>query len=69
MAEWIIDLIQQYGYPAIAALMFLENIFPPLPSELIMPFAGFVAARGKLDPFLVVLCGTFGSLALSLIHI
>lgn len=63
MPEWIIDLIQQYGYPAIAALMFLENIFPPLPSELIMPFAGFVAARGKLDPFLVVLCGTFGSLA------
>ena len=63
MAEWIIELIQQYGYPAIAALMFLENIFPPLPSELIMPFAGFVAARGKLDPFLVVLCGTFGSLA------
>jgi membrane protein DedA with SNARE-associated domain len=63
VAEWIIELIQQYGYPAIAALMFLENIFPPLPSELIMPFAGFVAARGKLDPFLVVLCGTFGSLA------
>lgn len=63
MAEWIIDLIQQYGYPAIAALMFLENIFPPLPSELIMPFAGLVAARGKLDPFLVMLCGTFGSLA------
>ncbi|OYY62662.1 MAG: alkaline phosphatase [Burkholderiales bacterium 28-67-8] len=63
MAEWIIDLIQQYGYPAVAALMFLENIFPPLPSELIMPFAGFVGARGKLDPFWVVLCGTFGSLA------
>jgi len=63
VAEWIIGLIQQYGYPAIAGLMFLENIFPPLPSELIMPFAGFVTARGKLDPFLVVLSGTFGSLA------
>lgn len=62
MAQWIIDLIEQHGYPAIVALMFLENIFPPMPSELIMPFAGFVAARGDLELMLVVLSGTLGSL-------
>jgi membrane protein DedA with SNARE-associated domain len=40
-----------------------ENVFPPLPSELIMPFAGFVAARGELSPVLVVVAGSVGSLA------
>jgi membrane protein DedA with SNARE-associated domain/uncharacterized membrane protein YkvA (DUF1232 family) len=43
-------------------LMLAENIFPPIPSELIMPLAGFVAARGELNPVLVVLAGTLGSL-------
>jgi len=42
-------------------LMFAENIFPPIPSELIMPLAGFVAAQGQLNPILVVAAGTLGS--------
>jgi membrane protein DedA with SNARE-associated domain len=42
--------------------MLAENVFPPLPSELIMPFAGFLAARGDLDPVLVVVAGAAGSL-------
>lgn len=50
MSEWIIDLIQRGGYAAIAILMLLENVFPPIPSELVLPFAGYVAASGKLDP-------------------
>ncbi len=62
MAEWVIGMIQQYGYVGIVLLMLAENLFPPLPSELIMPFAGFVAARGELNPLLVVAAGTFGSL-------
>ena len=49
------------GYPGIMLLMLGENIFPPIPSELIMPLAGFVAAKGELDPVLVVLAGTLGS--------
>lgn len=51
------------GYPAIAALMFLENLFPPIPSEVIMPIAGYTAARGELSLPLAVLAGAAGSLA------
>ena len=63
MAEWMIDLIARYGYAAVAALMFAENVFPPIPSELIMPFAGFAAARGELHPVGVTIAGCAGSLA------
>lgn len=62
MVESITNFIGEQGYWAIALLMFTENIFPPLPSELIMPFAGFAAARGDLHPVLVVVAGTLGSL-------
>ncbi|MBA2721458.1 MAG: DedA family protein [Methylibium sp.] len=61
MVDAITHFIGTQGYWAIALLMFAENIFPPLPSELIMPFAGFVAARGELHPALVVAAGAFGS--------
>jgi membrane protein DedA with SNARE-associated domain len=62
LADWVIGMIQQYGYLGIALLMLAENLFPPLPSELIMPFAGFLAARGELHPALVVAAGALGSL-------
>jgi membrane protein DedA with SNARE-associated domain len=62
MADWVIDIIGRLGYLGIALLMLAENLFPPLPSELIMPFAGFLAARGELNPVLVVLSGALGSL-------
>lgn len=61
MADWVIDTIGRLGYAGIALLMLAENLFPPLPSELIMPFAGFLAARGDLHPVLVVAAGAFGS--------
>jgi membrane protein DedA with SNARE-associated domain/uncharacterized membrane protein YkvA (DUF1232 family) len=59
--DWITETVSQGGYPSIILMMLAENIFPPIPSELIMPLAGFVAAQGKLNPVLVVLAGTFGS--------
>jgi membrane protein DedA with SNARE-associated domain/uncharacterized membrane protein YkvA (DUF1232 family) len=59
--DWITNIVSEHGYPGIALLMLGENIFPPIPSELIMPLAGFVAAQGKLNPVLVVLAGTLGS--------
>lgn len=62
MADWVIGVIEQSGYVGIVLLMLAENLFPPLPSELIMPFAGFLAARGELDPALVVASGALGSL-------
>lgn len=61
MTDWIISFIEDFGYGGIVALMLLENIFPPIPSELIMPFAGFAAARGQLHPLGVVLAGMLGS--------
>jgi membrane protein DedA with SNARE-associated domain/uncharacterized membrane protein YkvA (DUF1232 family) len=59
--DWITDAVSEGGYPGIVLMMLAENIFPPIPSELIMPLAGFVAARGELNPVLVVLAGTLGS--------
>lgn len=63
MFDWIVAAITQYGYLGIALLMFVENVFPPIPSELIMPFAGFVATRGELDLAGVIAAGVAGSLA------
>ncbi len=62
MAAWITALIEQRGYLGIVLLMIAENVFPPLPSEVIMPLAGYVAARGDLNAIGVVLAGTTGSM-------
>jgi len=62
MADWITDLIGAHGYLALAVLMFIETVFPPIPSELIMPFAGYAAARGDIHPVGAVLAGSAGSL-------
>jgi membrane protein DedA with SNARE-associated domain len=61
MFEWITDLIDQAGYAGIAFIMFLEGVFPPIPSWLVMPLAGFEASSGRFHPALVVLAGTLGS--------
>ncbi|WP_207461508.1 DedA family protein [Azospirillum sp. SYSU D00513] len=63
MFDWITGFVEQSGYPGIALLMFLENVFPPIPSELIMPLAGFTAAQGQLNVVLVIVAGTIGAMA------
>ncbi len=63
MFDLIVSLIDKAGYLGIALLMLLENVFPPIPSEVIMPLAGFSAAKGTLNFTWVVLAGTIGSLA------
>ena len=67
MFDWITALIAHTGYFGIALLMLAENVFPPIPSELIMPMAGFTAARGELSLVGVLLAGTAGSLAGALV--
>lgn len=62
MSEWIISVIERTGYLGIALLMMLENVFPPIPSELVLPFAGYVAASGKLQPVGVLVAAVAGSL-------
>ncbi|MFH5926462.1 DedA family protein [Roseomonas xinghualingensis] len=61
MFDRVTGMVEQTGYLGIALLMLAENVFPPIPSELIMPLAGFTAAQGKLNIFLVVLAGTVGT--------
>lgn len=61
--EWITNAIATLGYIGIALLMFLENVIPPIPSEIIMPLAGFAAARGELNVASAIIAGTVGSVA------
>lgn len=63
MSEWVVDVIDALGYAGLAALMLLECVFPPIPSEVILPFAGFGAAEGRFSFGLLVLAATLGSLA------
>ena len=61
MLENVTELVDGGSYLVIALLMFAENIFPPIPSELIMPLAGFSAASGDLHLIGVIVAGTAGS--------
>jgi membrane protein DedA with SNARE-associated domain len=61
MDGWIIRLIEQGGYWGIAALMFIENVFPPIPSELIMGLGGVAVARGTMTFWPLLMAGTVGS--------
>lgn len=61
MLDWIINTVNSLGYVGIALLMLFENLFPPIPSELIMPLAGFVVTQGKLNFIYVVIAGVIGS--------
>jgi membrane protein DedA with SNARE-associated domain len=56
-------MVESTGVFGIALLMLLENVFPPIPSELIMPLAGYTAAQGDANIVLVIVAGTIGSLA------
>lgn len=61
MIEWVTGWVAAGGYLGVLALMFLENLFPPIPSEVIMPLAGFVAAQGRLSFAGVILAGVIGT--------
>lgn len=61
ISEWVLIIMAKFGYLGIIFAMFAENVFPPIPSEVIMPAAGFAVARGDLNLILVILAGTLGS--------
>ena len=61
MLPWMAHLVGRFGYAGVALLMAMENVVLPMPSELIMPLAGFVAAEGRLTLFGVITAGTVGS--------
>lgn len=62
MTDWIQEIMAQLGYFGIAVLMFLDNVFPPIPSEIIMPSAGYTASQGQLLLIGVIVAGCIGSL-------
>ncbi|HEY9865564.1 MAG TPA: DedA family protein [Candidatus Obscuribacterales bacterium] len=62
MVEWITNTMNSLGYLGIGLLMFLENLFPPIPSELIMPLAGFTVSRGEMQFFPAVVAGVVGTI-------
>ncbi|MBD2042761.1 DedA family protein [Microcoleus sp. FACHB-672] len=62
MQEWITNIMVSLGYLGIGLLMFLENLFPPIPSELIMPLAGFTVSQGKMEFAPALLAGVLGTI-------
>lgn len=62
MTDWILSVIDALGYVGIAALMVLECLFPPIPSELVLPVAGFAVDKGELSFVPLLLTSTLGSL-------
>lgn len=62
MAEWVTDMMNSLGYLGIGVLMFLENLFPPIPSELIMPLAGFTVSQGEMSFVPAVAAGVIGTM-------
>lgn len=62
MAQTFIEILNQFGYIGITLLIALENIFPPIPSEVILTFSGFMTTYTKLTPTGTVACATAGSL-------
>ncbi len=61
MVEWITRTMESLGYLGIGLLMFLENLFPPIPSELIMPLAGFTVAKGNMQMVPAIAAGVIGT--------
>lgn len=61
MNAWILAIMDKLGIFGVTLMMFLENVFPPIPSELIMPMAGFAAAMGNMNLIIVIIAGTLGS--------
>ena len=63
MADWITEFMSHYGYAGIFIMMAVENIFPPIPSEVILPFSGFMTQAASLSIAGVIVVSTTGSLA------
>lgn len=62
LTDWVTDVIDKLGYIGVAVLVAIENLFPPIPSEIVLPFAGFVARDGGATLPGMILAATLGSL-------
>jgi membrane protein DedA with SNARE-associated domain len=63
VSDWVVDVIERLGAVGVGLLIFLENVLPPIPSEVILPFAGFAAQQGRLNVVSAWAAASVGSLA------
>ncbi|HEX3276621.1 MAG TPA: DedA family protein [Gemmatimonadales bacterium] len=66
--HWLADTVLALGYPGLILLMAIESSILPLPSELVMPPAGYLAAKGQMNAYLAVAAGTLGSVLGALVN-
>lgn len=67
LASWATDVIERLGYTGVVLMIILENVFPPIPSEAILPLAGFLSGQGRMWLPGVILAATFGAVIGALI--
>jgi membrane protein DedA with SNARE-associated domain len=58
---WLVDIISKLGYPGVGLAMFIESFFAPIPSELVLPFSGFVVSQGTLNLYLTIIVATISA--------
>ena len=63
VSDWVVDVIERLGAVGVGLLIFLENVLPPIPSEVILPFAGFASQQGELNVVSAWVAASAGSLA------
>jgi membrane protein DedA with SNARE-associated domain len=68
MFQWTVEFVDKVGYLGVFVMMTLESTFVPLPSELVMPQAGYLAAEGRMNLWIAVLMATVGSILGALIN-
>ena len=59
--DWLVSIIESIGYVGVSLAMFIESFFAPIPSEIILPFSGFVASKGSLNVYLVTIFATISA--------
>lgn len=59
--DWLVNIIEVLGYPGVALSMFIESFFAPIPSEIILPFSGFVASNGSLNIYIVIIIASLSA--------
>ena len=67
VGQWVLDVIGALGYIGLALMLVAENLFPPIPSEVVLPLAGFLVGRGDLSLWGAIFAATFGSVAGALV--
>ena len=63
LAGWVVDVVDSVGEVGVGSLIFLESVVPPIPSEIVLPFAGFSSSQGDLNIVLAWVAATVGAVA------